>query len=172
VGAFLLLWNAGYSILWQIRFSVFFDRDANLKYGAIQAFVYAFTFIGGIFADKVLGFKKNPFGASVILGNLIIAFSPCIFLFGNYTYNYWNRFLQAKYFFNGWELYKVGTVVEMLVLDCFIPELILSIVRGAVCVYLGTSPDYGWSYAFLSAAIVMVIGLITFNNETFLGPHR
>jgi POT family proton-dependent oligopeptide transporter len=36
-------------------------------------------------------------------------------------------------------------------------------------VYLGTSPDYGWSYAFLSAA-VMVIGLITFNNETFLGP--
>jgi POT family proton-dependent oligopeptide transporter len=37
-------------------------------------------------------------------------------------------------------------------------------------VYLGTSPDYGWSYAFLSAAIVMVIGLITFNNETFLGP--
>jgi POT family proton-dependent oligopeptide transporter len=31
------------------------DRDANLKYGAIQAFVYAF--IGGIFADKVLGFK-------------------------------------------------------------------------------------------------------------------
>jgi POT family proton-dependent oligopeptide transporter len=33
------------------------DRDANLKYGAIQAFVYAFTFIGGIFADKVLGFK-------------------------------------------------------------------------------------------------------------------
>jgi POT family proton-dependent oligopeptide transporter len=39
-------------------------------------------------------------------------------------------------------------------------------------VYLGTSPDYGWSYAFLSAAIVMVIGLITFNNETFLGPHR
>jgi dipeptide/tripeptide permease len=78
VGAFLLLWNAGVlAILWQIRFSFLSDRDANLKYGAIQAFVYAFTFIGGIFADKVLGFKKSPFGASVmILGNLIIAFSP------------------------------------------------------------------------------------------------
>ncbi|MGB4958221.1 MAG: hypothetical protein WBO36_02035, partial [Saprospiraceae bacterium] len=35
------------------------DREANLKYGAIQAFVYAFTFVGGIFADKVLGFKKS-----------------------------------------------------------------------------------------------------------------
>jgi POT family proton-dependent oligopeptide transporter len=58
----------------------------------------------------------------------------------------------------------------MLVLDCFIPELILSIVRGAVCVYLGTSPDYGWSYAFLSAAIVMVIGLITLITKHSLGP--
>jgi POT family proton-dependent oligopeptide transporter len=37
-------------------------------------------------------------------------------------------------------------------------------------VYLGTSPDYGWSYAFLSAAIVMVIGLITFNKKHSLGP--
>jgi POT family proton-dependent oligopeptide transporter len=56
------------------------DRDANLKYGAIQAFVYAFTFIGGIFADKVLGLKNHSFGASVmILGNLIIAFSPLHF---------------------------------------------------------------------------------------------
>lgn len=34
------------------------DDMANLQYGAIQAFVYAFTFIGGIFADKILGFKK------------------------------------------------------------------------------------------------------------------
>jgi POT family proton-dependent oligopeptide transporter len=40
----------------------------------------------GIFADKVLGLKNHPFGASVmILGNLIIAFSPAFFLFGNYT---------------------------------------------------------------------------------------
>src|SRR3954463_3910201 len=54
------------------------DKAANLKYGAIQAFVYAFTFIGGIFADKILGFKKSLlFGALVMIaGNLIIAFSP------------------------------------------------------------------------------------------------
>lgn len=37
------------------------DDVANLQYGAIQAFVYAFTFIGGIFADKILGFKKSLF---------------------------------------------------------------------------------------------------------------
>jgi dipeptide/tripeptide permease len=103
VGAFLLLWNVGYSHFMadKVLGLALSDRDANLKYGAIQAFVYAFTFIGGIFADKVLGLKNQSFGASVmILGNLIIAFSPLHFLFGNYT-NYWNRFLQAKYFFNG-----------------------------------------------------------------------
>ena len=41
---------------------LFMKEDvANLQYGAIQAFVYAFTFIGGIFADKILGFKKSLF---------------------------------------------------------------------------------------------------------------
>ena len=29
------------------------DNTANLQYGATQAFVYAFTFIGGLFADKI-----------------------------------------------------------------------------------------------------------------------
>ena len=47
------------------------DKEANLKYGAIQAFVYAFTFIGGIFADKILGFKRSlvfgAFGGNVTL---------------------------------------------------------------------------------------------------------
>jgi POT family proton-dependent oligopeptide transporter len=46
-----------------------------------------------------------------------------------------------------------------------------ALLGGAVCVYLGTSPDYGWSYAFLSAAIVMIIGLVTFIlTKNSLGP--
>jgi len=59
------------------------DEHANLQYGAIQAFVYAFTFIGGIFADKVLGFKKSLFfgGIVMILGNLLIAFSPQVLFY-------------------------------------------------------------------------------------------
>jgi predicted MFS family arabinose efflux permease len=57
---------------------------------------------------------------------------------------------------------KWGTVVEMLVLLFYSGINIGALLGGAVCVYLGTSPDYGWSYAFLSAAIVMVIGLILF----------
>ena len=61
------------------------DDMANLQYGAIQAFVYAFTFIGGIFADKILGFKKSLLfgGIVMVLGNLLIAISPNeLFYFG------------------------------------------------------------------------------------------
>jgi dipeptide/tripeptide permease len=60
MGSVLLLWNAGYCHFMadKVFGLALSDRDAK-KYGAIQAFVYAFTFIGGIFADKVLGFK-NP----------------------------------------------------------------------------------------------------------------
>jgi POT family proton-dependent oligopeptide transporter len=62
------------------------------------------------------------------------------------------------------ELYKVGTVVEMLVLDCFIRNI--GALLEDLCV-LRNKSRLRLSYAFLSAAIVMV-GLL-FNNET-LGP--
>jgi POT family proton-dependent oligopeptide transporter len=66
--------------------------------------VYAFTFIGGIFADKVLGLK-SPFLLRHDSGNLIIAFSPLhFFLFGNYTTIIGTGFFKPN-IFNGWEFY-------------------------------------------------------------------
>src|SRR4029079_18183237 len=54
------------------------ENVANLQYGATQAFVYAFTFVGGLFADKVLGFRKSLFwgGILMIVGSCILAFNP------------------------------------------------------------------------------------------------
>jgi POT family proton-dependent oligopeptide transporter len=78
---FLLLWNAGYRHFMadKVLGLALSDRDANLKYGAIQAFVYAFTYRRNL-CRQGLGFKNHSFGASVmILGNLIIAFSPLHF---------------------------------------------------------------------------------------------
>ena len=56
---------------------------ANLQYGATQAWVYAFTFIGGMFADKILGFKKSLFwgGILMIAGSLILAVDPKTYFF-------------------------------------------------------------------------------------------
>jgi POT family proton-dependent oligopeptide transporter len=65
------------------------EKDANLQYGAIQAFVYAFTFIGGVMADKILGFQKSLFwgGLLMIAGGAIIAFSPENLFYIGITFN-------------------------------------------------------------------------------------
>ena len=54
------------------------EGDAQLKYGGIQAFIYAMTFVGGLFADKILGFRKSIFwgGLLMIVGSFTLAFSP------------------------------------------------------------------------------------------------
>ena len=142
------------------------DKDTNLKYGAIQAFVYAFTFIGGIFADKILGFKKSlVFGAMVMIaGNLLIAFSPQEFFYFGITLSIIGTgFFKPNISSMVGELYKEGDSRRDAGFGLFYSGInIGALLGGAVCVYLGTSPDFGWSYAFLSAAIVMIVGLITF----------
>ena len=59
------------------------DTEANLQYGATQAWVYAFTFIGGLFADKIFGFRKSLFwgGLLMIVGSVILAIHPKEFFF-------------------------------------------------------------------------------------------
>ena len=56
------------------------EEAANLQYGATQAFVYAFTFIGGIFADKILnvgpkglGFLMSAAGLGALFAALNLA---------------------------------------------------------------------------------------------------
>ncbi len=73
----------------------FGDEQANLQYGATQAFVYAFTFVGGLFADKILGFRKSLFwgGLLMIVGSVILSIDPHqFFFFRNCFYGNWNRF--------------------------------------------------------------------------------
>jgi POT family proton-dependent oligopeptide transporter len=151
------------------------DKEANLKYGAIQAFVYAFTFIGGIFADKILGFKKSlVFGGIVmILGNLLIAFSPQeMFYLGITLSIIGTGFFKPNISSMVGELYKEGDSRRDAGFGLFYSGInIGALLGGAVCVYFGTSKDYGWSYSFLSAAVVMLIGLITFMlTKKSLGP--
>ena len=148
-------------------------KDSNLKYGAIQAFVYAFTFIGGIFADKVLGFKKSLFfgGIVMILGNLLIAFSPeKMFFFGITLTIIGTGFFKPNISSMVGELYKEGDSRRDAGFGLFYSGInIGALLGGALCVWLGKY--YDWSYAFLAAAIVMIIGVGTFvYTKNFLGP--
>ncbi|MCR4031770.1 MULTISPECIES: peptide MFS transporter [Flavobacterium] len=149
------------------------EDHANLQYGAIQAFVYAFTFIGGIFADKVLGFKKSLFfGAIVmILGNLLIAIAPHdLFYYGIAFSIIGTGFFKPNVSSMVGELYKEDDGRRDAGYGMFYAGInVGGLLGGALCVYLGKY--YSWQLCFLSAAIVMFLGLVTFlMTKKYLGP--
>jgi proton-dependent oligopeptide transporter, POT family len=149
------------------------DSAANLQYGAIQAFVYAFTFIGGIFADKILGFKKSLlFGATVmILGNLLIAFAPQqMFYYGIAFSIIGTGFFKPNISSMVGELYSQKDSRRDAGYIMFYAGInIGGLLGGALCIYLGKY--HSWTLCFLAAALVMLIGMITFLlTKKHLGP--
>ena len=149
------------------------DKDANLKYGAIQAFVYAFTFIGGVFADKILGFKKSlVFGGIVmVIGNLLIGIDPEHFFYYGITLSIIGTgFFKPNISSMVGELYNEGDPRRDAGFSLFYSGInIGALLGGALCVYLGKF--HGWSLAFFAAAAVMVIGVVIFLlTKKSLGP--
>ena len=149
------------------------DAAANLQYGAIQAFVYAFTFIGGIFADKILGFKKSLFfgGIVMIIGNLLIAFSPqTLFYYGIAFSIIGTGFFKPNISSMVGELYHENDPRRDAGFGMFYAGInIGGLLGGALCIYLGKY--HSWTLCFLAAAIVMVLGLLTFLfTKKHLGP--
>ena len=149
------------------------DVQSNLKYGAIQAFVYAFTFVGGIFADKVLGFKKSLIfgGIVMVLGNILIGLDP-------HTNFYWGismtiigtGFFKPNISSMVGDLYKDDDPRRDAGFGMFYSGInIGALLGGIVCVYLGK--NHGWDLAFFAAATVMIIGVVMFLlTKKYLGP--
>lgn len=144
-----------------------------MQYGAIQAFVYAFTFIGGIFADKILGFKKSLFfgGIVMIVGNLLIAFSPqTLFYYGIAFSIIGTGFFKPNISSMVGELYHEKDPRRDAGYGMFYAGInIGGLFGGALCIYLGKY--HSWTLCFLAAAIVMIFGLVTFLfTKKHLGP--
>ena len=75
--------NRGMLVIFMTDILLIKEDVANLKYGAIQAFVYAFTFIGGLFADKILGFQRSLLwgGILMVLGSVVMGLDAQHFFF-------------------------------------------------------------------------------------------
>lgn len=149
------------------------DQKSNLQYGAIQAFVYAFTFIGGIFADKILGFRKSLFwgGSLMIIGNLILAFSPQDLFYVGITLSIIGTgFFKPNISSMVGELYHEKDNRRDAGYGLFYAGInVGGLLGGAMCIYLGKYVS--WHLCFLSAALVMAFGLGTFIfTKKFLGP--
>lgn len=161
------------------------EGQANLQYGATQAFVYAFTFIGGLFADKILGFRKSLFwgGILMIIGSAILAYDP-------FPEN--NFFLGISFTVIGTGFFKpnISTMVGSLYrrddsrrdagFSLFYSGInIGALLGGYACISIGKGElfssfipaEYTWNVAFGLAGVVMTISLVTFLfTQKTLGP--
>ncbi len=149
------------------------EKTANLQYGAIQAFVYAFTFIGGLFADKILGFRKSLFwgGLMMILGSFIIAASPENFFYIGICFTIIGTgFFKPNISTMVGSLYKANDPRRDAGFGLFYSGInIGALLGGVLMVYIGKY--HSWSIAFALAGIVMMISLVTFVfTKSSLGP--
>lgn len=146
---------------------------ANLQYGATQAFVYAFTFIGGLFADKILGYRKSLFwgGILMIVGSVVLSIDPHKFFFLGISFNIIGTgFFKPNISTMVGTLYKAGDTRRDAGFSLFYSGInIGALLGGYACIAIGK--DYSWNLAFGLAAIVMVISLVTFVfTQRSLGP--
>ena len=150
------------------------DVTANLQYGATQAFVYAFTFIGGLLADKILGLRKSLFwgGLLMIVGSVVLALDPKEFFFLGIGFNIIGTgFFKPTISTTVGNLYKAGDSRTDAGFSLFYAGVnIGALLGGFVCVGIGKNvlfqaiipANIAWNVAFGLAAIFMIISLLTF----------
>lgn len=144
---------------------LFMKEDvANLQYGATQAFVYAFTFVGGLFADKILGYRKSLFwgGIMMIVGSAILAIDPKQFFFLGIAFTVIGTgFFKPNISTMVGTLYKANDSRRDAGFSLFYSGInIGALLGGYACIYIGK--NYSWNLAFGLAGIVMTISLVTF----------
>lgn len=150
------------------------EEKAGLQYGATQAFVYAFTFIGGMFADKILGYRRSLFwgGILMIIGSLILVVDPKEFFFLGIAFNIVGTgFFKPNISTMVGRLYKDGDHRLDAGFSLFYTGVNLGgLLGGYFCISIGKRTIFSdivpagleWNVAFGLAAVVMVISLLTF----------
>lgn len=153
------------------------EKEANLQYGATQAFVYTLAFVGGLFADKILGFRKSIFwgGILMIIGSFTLASMPQhnpghIFYLGISFTIVGTGFFKPNISTMVGQLYKAGDPRRDAGFGLFYSGInIGALLGGWACIHVAN--NYSWNAAFSLAGIVMSISLIIFIfTKRTLGP--
>tara|TARA_Y100000385_G_scaffold236615_1_gene250789 strand:+ start:889 stop:2526 length:1638 start_codon:yes stop_codon:yes gene_type:complete len=153
-------------------------------FAAYGSLVYATPVIGGMIADKFIGFKKSIIlgGILMALGHFFMAFYFDVEDFTNGMFGMPIQDINGLFFYtalallivgNGFFKPNISTMVGRLYddgdkrRDSGFTIFYMGINIGAflaplACGYLGMSEDWGWHYGFGAAGIGMLIGLIFF----------
>jgi POT family proton-dependent oligopeptide transporter len=144
-----------------------FDRkDAADIYGTFIAFVFLTPFLGGLLADRVLGYRR-----SIYIGGILMGFGYCGLALDGMGYFYSS--LALIIVGNGFFKPNISTLLGNLYSDDQFKSnkdsgyniFYMGINIGAlVCNFFAAfmRNRYGWEFAFLTAGIGMFLGLIIF----------
>jgi POT family proton-dependent oligopeptide transporter len=166
----------GMLVVFMVNHLAMDEKTANLQYGATQAWVYAFTFIGGLFADKILGLRKSLFwgGILMILGSVILAIDPKNFFFIGISFTIVGTgFFKPNISSMVGQLYKEGDPRRDAGFSFFYMGVNLgALIGGYICIAVAEGsmwqslvPEHlRWNVGFGFAALVMIISLLTFTQ--------
>jgi len=173
-------------VLYLTKHFLFDDREAGLIYGSYASLVYAMPVLGGLIADRYLGFRKAvSFGALLlVVGHFGMAFegdpATRVLVDGEMVVQRGGLYSQIFYLSLAFIIVGVGflkpnisTIVGKLYSEndprrdggftIFYMGINLgSLVATLACGYLGET--YGWRYGFGLAGIGMLVGFITFQR--------
>ena len=164
----------GMLVIFMVNQLMMNDEVANLQYGATQAFVYAFTFVGGLFADKILGYRKSLFwgGILMIVGSVILAIDPKQFFFIGIGFTIIGTgFFKPNISTMVGKLYKDDDNRRDAGFSLFYAGVNLgALIGGYLCIAVANGNMLSsfvpvhlrWNVAFGFASIVMIISLLTF----------
>ncbi len=158
-------------VLYMVNDLLFSDSVAFGIYAAYGALVYATPVIGGMVADKLLGYRKSIMLGAVLMavGHFALAVEHPLFFYGALALLIvGNGFFKPNISTLVGTLYKQGDARRDAGFTIFYMGInIGAMLAPIICGWLGVT--YGWHYGFGAAGVGMVIGLIMFWNGTRTG---
>jgi POT family proton-dependent oligopeptide transporter len=158
-------------IFYMTKVFLFKDDFAALSYGAYTGLVYATPLLGGMLADRILGYRR-----AIILGGILMAIGEFALAAPGFgwmpkTLTYFYGGLALIIIGNGFFKPNISTMVGTLYKpgdarrDSAFTIFYMGINIGAtaaplICGYVGET--WGYHYGFLIAGIGMVLGLLSF----------
>lgn len=140
------------------------NAEAGDLYGWYTMLVYITPILGGIIADKILGFRKAITTGAILmsLGHFALAFEPMpAFYLGLGLLIVGNGFFKPNISSIVGQLYPEGSTKKDSGYTIFYQGINVGAFLGSIlCGYLAET--MGWHYGFGLAGIFMVIGMIQF----------
>ena len=153
-------------VLYMTKHLLFSDEMSFGIYAAYMSLVYVTPLIGGMLADKILGYRKAIIlgGVLMALGHFFLTFEQPIFFYSSLSLIIiGNGFFKPNISSLVGKLYKEDDTRRDAGFTIFYMGInIGGAVAPLLCAFL--ADKFGWHYGFVLAGIGMLLGLIVFKR--------